>query len=126
MRRIMIVDNEPDIVYLVKKMLEKKGYEVTQASNGRECLQKINKEKPDLVLMDVIMPGIDGWEVARKLKRNNKTKNIPVAMFTIMNDEEHVKKSFEYARADEHIGKPFSRDEMLATIERVLQKKAAA
>lgn len=121
MARIMVVDDEPDIVYLTKIILEKEGYGVVEALSGEECLEKLKKEKPDLILLDVMMKGINGWEVCKKIKEEKKTKEIPVVMFTIRTSKDSVRKSFE-CRADEHVNKPFSKEELLKTVRELLKK----
>src|SRR3972149_9809453 len=123
MTRIMIVDDEPDIVYLVKKMLEKEGYEVEAVYNGSECLGKVRDLKPDLIILDIMMPGIDGWEVAYTLRNWKETKHIPIIMLTVRVSEDSREKSFTYARADAHLGKPITAENLLNTIKWVLKTR---
>jgi len=123
MTKIMLVDDEPDVIYLVKKILEKKGYEVVEIYSGKECLERVEEEKPDLILLDIMMPGIDGWEVARTLKSKPETKGIPIVMLTVRVSEESVEKSFKYAHADAHIGKPINTEKMVNTIRWVLDHR---
>jgi two-component system response regulator VicR len=68
MTEIMVADDEPDIVYVIKAMLEKEDYEVIEAYSGEECLEKLEAENPDLILLDVMMPGLDGWEISKIIK----------------------------------------------------------
>jgi CheY-like chemotaxis protein len=117
--KILIVDDEPDFVRLLRIFLEKNGYEVHGANDGEECLSKINDVKPNLVLMDVMMPGLSGWEVCKSLKEDPLTRDIPVAMLTVRGTKEDVKRSFEYARADEHLSKPIPMKEMLFSIKKM-------
>jgi CheY-like chemotaxis protein len=112
----MIVDDEPDIVYIVSKMLKKEGFDVMEAYNGEEALKKISEKKPDLILLDVMMPGINGWETSRKIKSNPEHRTIPIAMLTVKSGEEDMEKSFKYAHCDAHIPKPIIREKMLNTI----------
>jgi CheY-like chemotaxis protein len=112
----MIVDDEPDIVYIVSKMLKKEGFDVMEAYNGEEALKKISEKKPDLILLDVMMPGINGWETSRKIKSNPEHRPIPIAMLTVKSGEEDMEKSFKYAHCDAHIPKPIIREKMLNTI----------
>lgn len=74
MAKIMIVDDERDIRSLVREMLEKEGYEVSEASAGEECLDRVKEEKPDLILLDIMMPTLDGWEVSKKTRRMKKQR----------------------------------------------------
>ncbi|GAI43054.1 unnamed protein product, partial [marine sediment metagenome] len=82
MKKILIVDDRSEVVELVKVTLEGEGYQTIDASDGREALEKIGKEKPDLILLDIIMPKMDGFEVLRNLKDDSNTKDIPVIMLT--------------------------------------------
>jgi two-component system sensor histidine kinase/response regulator len=74
------VDDEPDILYLIKRIIEKQGYEVLTAENGRTCLEKAKKHKPDLVLLDIMMPDLSGWDVSVDLKSNDESKDVPVVI----------------------------------------------
>ncbi len=122
MAKIMLVDDDPGIILTTKIMLEREGYEVVVARSGRECLDTIITEGPDLVLLDIMMRKINGWEVGRRIKDGKKTSHIPVVMFTVRTSEDSKKKSFQYSRADAQIDKPFTRGELLETIERFLKK----
>lgn len=117
----MVVDDEPDIRYLLRKMLEKEGYEVTEARDGRECLEKLKKERPDLILLDIMMPGMFGWEVSKRIKEDEMTKSIPVAMLTVRTSEEDKVKSLEESLADWHISKPMDREKLMETIKWLLE-----
>ncbi len=116
MAKIMIVDDEPEIVFLVRKLLEKENYEVSAASTGEECLERLKNDAPDLVLMDIMMPGMGGWEACRKIKEDPKTKHIPVAMLTVRSGGEDVERSFHFANCDAHISKPIDKEKLLSTI----------
>jgi CheY-like chemotaxis protein len=83
----------------------------------------VEKENPDLILLDIMMPGIDGWEVAKTLKSRGSTKHIPIVMLTVRVSEESVVKTFEYSHADGHVGKPITTEKMLSTIKWVLDNK---
>ena len=126
MARILLVDDEPEIVVLTKMMLEKDGHEVVVARDSEECFEKLKAEKPDLILMDIMMPGDDGWIACKKIKEDRKTQDIPVAMFTVRTSENSVEKSLEYAHADAHINKPFEMKELLDTIRWLLGKAASS
>ncbi|MFQ5887419.1 MAG: PleD family two-component system response regulator [Candidatus Hydrothermarchaeales archaeon] len=122
MTKIMLVDDEPDIIFTTKTMLEREGYEVVTARSGKECLDNIMEVKPNLVLLDIMMLKMDGWEVGKRLKEDKKTSHIPVVMFTVRTSKESRIKSFQYSKADDQIDKPYSREELLETIEKVLKK----
>jgi CheY-like chemotaxis protein len=123
MARILLVDDEPDIRKLTRMMLETEGYEVLEATDGAECLEKLKEGVPDLILLDIMMPGDDGWVVCRKIRGDEKTKDVPVVMFTVRTSDDSVKKSLEYAHADAQINKPFDRDELIATVKKMLDKE---
>lgn len=123
MAKIMVVDDEPDIVYIVGELLKKNGYEVVGATSGEEALKKIHREKPDLVLLDIMMPGIDGWETCRQIKEGEDTRDILVAMLTVMDSDVNKEKSFQFSGADAHITKPVIEHKILSTIEWLLKNK---
>jgi CheY-like chemotaxis protein len=112
----MVVDDDPDVVFIYKRILEREGHEVIEIYNGYDCLKRIEDEKPDLVTMDIMMPGLNGWEVCKKIKENEKTKHIPVVVVSIKSEAKDIEKSLKYAHADAHVGK-FSED-----IEKVVMK----
>lgn len=116
MDKIMVVDDEPDIVNLVSKVLEKAGYWVSSAPNGDRALEVVEAEAPDLILLDLVMPGKSGLEVCKILKSQPKTKNIPVIMFTALGRDVDRNLS-NWAGADAHFTKPFKRAELLAELE---------
>jgi CheY-like chemotaxis protein len=116
MDRILVVDDEPDIVNLVSRILEKAGYWVSSASTGDEALQVVTTEDPDLILLDLVMPGRSGLEVCQILKTQPKTRNIPVIMFTALGREVDRKLSSS-AGADAHFMKPFKRATLLTELE---------
>ncbi len=122
MPKILLVDDEPEIVVLTRMMLEKAGYKVKVANDSAECFERLKEGTPDLILMDIMMPGDDGWVTCRKIKENEKTKDIPVAMFTVRSSEDSVEKSFKYSHADAHINKPFHMEEFLNTVKGLLEK----
>ncbi len=95
-----------------------------EVESGDECLKRLKKEKPDLILLDVTMPGEDGWEILKEIKKDEKTKDIPVAMFRVRTSDDSVKKSLE-SGADAHINKPFDVEDLLNTVESLLGKAAS-
>ena len=121
MAKIMVVDDEPDLIFLVRKILEKEGHEVIEADGGKECLEKLKTERPDLILLDVMMPDIDGWEVSKRIKADKELKSIPIAMLTVRTSEGDKSKSFQEAYANAHIDKPIIREKLIKTIEWLLE-----
>ncbi len=123
MTKIMVVDDEPDLLDVVKLILESDGYQVVTAGGGQEALNIIEEEKPDLVLLDIIMPKMDGWEVFSRSKSNPKTHEIPVIMLTAKDQRIDKLIGLHVVRVDDYITKPFGRAELLERIKRVLQEK---
>jgi CheY-like chemotaxis protein len=119
--KILLVDDEPEIRYITRRMLERAGHSVIEAGDGEECLNRLKSEQVDLVLLDVMMPGLKGWEVCRKIKSEERTSRIPVVMFTVRTSEEDVEQSRKCG-AEAHINKPFEREELLRVVNRVLKR----
>ena len=104
--KVMIVDDEEQFRYILKKALERRGgYEVVEAGSGQECLEKLETESPDLILMDIMMPGMDGWEVCKRIKESDSIGSTKVVMFSVKNNKQDRLKSITYSRADMHIEK---------------------
>jgi DNA-binding response OmpR family regulator len=122
-KKILIVDDEPDMLEILRFRLEKNGYKIVTASSGEEGLKKAETAKPDLILLDILLPGMSGLEVARKLKKNKLTKNIPIIIVTALIGKdvmsEGVKDGAEYL-----ISKPFDPAELLAEIKKVVEDKS--
>jgi len=120
--RILIVDDEDAIHVLLDRILELHGYKALHASSGREALEIVENERPDLVLSDVLMPGISGLELCWLLKSNPKTALLPVLLMTSLNDTQDRAEAFE-SGADEFVAKPFRKREMVARIRGMLRVK---
>ncbi|MBU2044003.1 MAG: response regulator [Candidatus Omnitrophica bacterium] len=114
-KRILVVDDEQALVELVKMRLEANGYEVLSAFDGQEALDKARKEKPDLIILDLMLPKIDGYKVCRMLKFDEKYKKIPIILFTAR-AQESDKKMGQDVGADSYIVKPFEPKALLAKI----------
>ncbi|MGA9142014.1 MAG: response regulator [Methanocella sp.] len=121
--KIMVVDDEPDVVDLVKLVLESDGFSVVTAYSGKEALEKIDNEMPDLVLLDIMMPQMDGWEVYSRIKANPRTKDIPVAMLTAKSQSIDKMIGLHVVKVDDYITKPFGRSELLERVKRILKEK---
>ena len=122
MAAILLVDDEPKISSLTKRVLEKGGHQVLEASDGASCMKILESELPDLILLDVMMPGDDGWEVCRKIKSGARTKSIPVVMFTVRSSSDSIDKSLNYAGADAQLNKPYRIEELLEVVGRFVEK----
>jgi len=122
MDKILVVDDEPDTANLAKMILEDAGYQVTCASEGAEALKKIESSCPDLILMDLVMPGMSGLEVCKILKGQSWTRPTPVIIFTVL-DRPIDRKLTSNAGANAHLIKPFTKEALLSEVE-VLLKEA--
>lgn len=120
-RKILIVDDEPSICALLSFNLDKAGYHTTEANNGHEALELTRTGKPDLIILDVMLPGIDGMEVCRILKGQKHTAGIPIIMLTAKNDEIDKIIGLELG-ADDYMTKPFSPRELVARVKAVLRR----
>ena len=106
-RRILVVDDDPRLLHVVSMYLRIEGYEVDAEPDGAAALQSLERSRPDLVICDIMMPGIDGLEVCRRIKSDPTTRCIPVLMFTALSGDDDVE-SGRAAGADRFINKPFS------------------
>jgi len=122
-KKIMVVDDEESFLEVISKILEKAGFETIQARNGYEALELIKKEKPDLILLDVMMPDIDGWSLSAKIRQNKGFKNVPIAMLTVRGSEEDKLKTFQLANANWHITKPVDKEKLISTVNWLLTSK---
>lgn len=120
-KKILIVDDDADIVDLLKAILEMKGYEIIEAFDGREAIEKAYERKPDLILLDIMMPVMDGWEVCQRLKACKKTSHLPVAIVTTRDGRSDRKRAVKEGVAD-YITKPFQPDDFMQRIKRVLKE----
>ncbi len=121
MKKILIVDDEQDIVESLKFVLESSGYTCYCAYNGEDGLNMARDLMPDLLILDVMMPRINGYKISRLLKFDSKYKDIPILMITARSQEED-KLIGEETGADEYITKPFDLDEVLEIVNRYLEK----
>ncbi len=117
--RIMVVDDEPDIVKLIKISLEMANFEVIEAYSGVEALEKVKNIVPDLFLLDIMMPDMNGYQVCEKLKADNKTKSIPVVMLTAKGQRGDAEQGLKVG-ADDYIIKPFDPYELGEQISEIL------
>ena len=123
-KKILVVDDEKDLTALVSLHMKMAGFEVLTASNGEKALDLSREEKPDLIILDLMLPKIDGWQVCERLRQDIATQDIPVIMLTARAETEDKLKGFE-AGADDYVTKPFSPRELVARVKRVLARAEA-
>lgn len=117
--KVLVCDDERHIVRLIQVNLEKSGYQVVTAYDGKEGLEKIRSEKPNLVVLDVMMPYMDGFEVLKSLRREPETEQLPVVMLTAKAQDKDVFEGYHYG-ADMYLTKPFNPQELLTFVKRIL------
>jgi len=120
-KRILVVDDEVDLVETVRFSLELEGYDVLVADNGEEALNQARKENPDLILLDLMLPKLDGYKVCRLLKFDERYKHIPILMLTAKIQEKDKATGMETG-ANEYITKPFEMDELMKKVKGYLNK----
>jgi len=120
--KIFIVDDEEDILDLVDYVLSKEGYAVERFHTGEEILRKVKSDLPNLILLDLMLPGVDGLDVCKLLKRTSNTANIPIIMLTAKGEEADIVTGLELG-ADDYIPKPFSTKILLARVKSVLRRR---
>ena len=121
MSKIMVVDDEESLRELARAIFESEGFEVIEASSGQECLQKLNDAKPDVILMDMMMPGMSGREATEKIRQNPKTKNLKVAFLTVARFSETGKETLEKLKVADYINKPFDNDDLVKKVKKIIQ-----
>jgi DNA-binding response OmpR family regulator len=119
---ILIADDDPDILALVSFRLERAGYAVVQALNGAEAVQVALARRPDLAVLDVMMPRIDGYEATRQLRQHEETSRMPIILLTARVQEEDIARGFD-AGADDYVKKPFSPQELGSRVQAVLGRR---
>lgn len=120
--RVLFVEDDEDIRELVRYNLGKEGFEVSLAETGEQALEMLEADLPDLVLLDLMLPGIDGLEICRRLKRDGRTANLPVVMLTARGEESDIVKGLELG-ADDYITKPFRTKVLTARVRAVLRRR---
>ena len=116
--KILVVDDSREIVYSISELLKYEGYQVVKAYDGMEALDALEKEKIDLILLDVMMPKMDGWQVCREIRMHSK---VPIIMLTARSEERDELQGFDLG-VDEYISKPFSPKILVARVEAILRR----
>ena len=125
-KKVVCVEDEPEIIDLIRLILGRKGFDLTGATGGLEGLEAIRRVKPDLVLLDLMMPDMDGWEVYQQMKADPDLKNIPVIVVTAKAQSIDKILGLHIAKVDDYVTKPFGPQELLQSVERVLSAKTQA
>ena len=120
-KKIMIVDDEEDIRVSVGQIFEVRGYEVIKAVDGNDCLNKLERGIPDLVILDIMMPGMNGWDVAARIKENPKWDEIPIVFLTAKGDEMSI--GMGRLTSEEYVVKPFDIIKLKERVEEILTTK---
>lgn len=120
-RKILIVEDEKELVKLITFHMVTSGYDTLSANNGFEALEICETEKPALIILDIMLPKIDGWEVCRRIRENPKTRNIPIIMLSALTEVNDKLKGFNLG-IDDYVTKPFSPRELLVRVKRVISR----
>lgn len=124
--KIICVEDEPEMIDLVKLILEREDYLVIGAIGGKEAIELIRQERPDVILLDLMMPDLDGWEVYRQVRADYRTKDIPVIVVTAKAQSIDRVLGLYIAKVEDYLTKPFSPQDLLWSVQKVLQNKSKA
>ena len=122
-RKIVYFEDDGDMVDLVRIILNREGYQVFGIAEGLEGLKLVQKTNPDLILLDLMLPDMDGWEIYRQLKQNDSTQNIPVIVVTAKAQSIDKVLGLEIAKVDEYISKPFRPQELVDRVNQIVSKE---
>ena len=122
-KRILCIEDEPEMIELIRLILGRKGFEVKGAPGGTEGLRMMRDETPDLVLLDLMMPDMDGWEVYQQMKADEKTKHIPVIVVTAKAQNIDKVLGLHIAKVEDYLAKPFGPAELVESVEKALAPK---
>ena len=119
-RRVLCIEDDAEMIDLIRLILERKGFEVLEAVGGKEGLEVSRREMPDLILLDLMMPEVDGWEVFRQLRADEQLKDIPVIVVTAKAQSIDIVLGLHIAKVDGYVTKPFGPQELLKSVDKVL------
>ena len=122
-KAILIVEDEASVVTAIQFLLEQQGYSIRVAETGEDALDLVHRYKPDLVLLDIMLPGISGWEVCENIRMNPNYRNIKIVFLTARGDEAEISRGFALG-ANAYITKPFSNDYLIAKVKALLENAA--
>jgi two-component system response regulator VicR len=119
-KRVLCIEDDTEMIDLIRLILERKGFEVLEAVGGKEGLEVSRREMPDLILLDLMMPEVDGWEVFRQLRADEQLKDIPVIVVTAKAQSIDIVLGLHIAKVDGYVTKPFGPQELLKSVNKVL------
>jgi two-component system response regulator VicR len=119
-KRVVCIEDEPEMIDLVRLILGRKGFSVIGANGGIEGLETVQRERPDLVLLDLMMPDMDGWEVYQQMKADDELRTIPVIVVTAKAQSIDKVLGLHIAKVDDYITKPFGPQELLESVEKII------
>ncbi|TET36406.1 MAG: response regulator [Anaerolineales bacterium] len=119
-KRVVCIEDEPEMIDLVRLILGRKGFTVIGANGGIEGLETVQRERPDLVLLDLMMPDMDGWEVYQQMKADDDLRDIPVVVVTAKAQSIDKVLGLHIAKVDDYITKPFGPQELLESVEKII------
>jgi DNA-binding response OmpR family regulator len=122
-RRVVYIEDEQEMIDLVRLILNRRGFEIIGANGGRDGLDLVRQMAPDLVLLDLMMPDMDGWDVYQQMKADDGTQNIPVIVVTAKAQSIDKVLGLHIAKVDDYISKPFSPQELVDSVEKVLARR---
>jgi DNA-binding response OmpR family regulator len=122
-KRILCIEDEPEMIDLIRLILGRRGFDVSGATGGADGLKAVREQLPDLVLLDLMMPDMDGWEVYQQMKAEESTRHIPVIVVTAKAQSIDKVLALHIAKVDDYIAKPFSPQDLLTSVEKVLAQK---
>ena len=122
-RKIVYIEDDPEMIDLVELILNRHGFDVKGAHGGRQGIDTVKQEAPDLILLDLMMPDLDGWDVYQQLKANDETKDIPVIVVTAKAQSIDKVLGLHIAKVDDYISKPFRPQELLDSVDKILTAK---
>lgn len=122
-KKVLVIDDEPEMLNLVRYTLERAGYEISTCDNGRQAWDALMKTKPDLIILDVMLPGIDGYSLQIKISQDDATKHIPIIVLTALEPSKTLFQKFSQVAG--FMTKPFKTDALLDSVEKAIGKAAA-
>lgn len=124
-KRILCIEDEPEMIDLIRLILSRRGFDVQGAAGGVEGIKLVREMLPDLVLLDLMMPDMDGWEVYQQMKAEDSTRNIPVIVVTAKAQNIDKVLGLHIAKVDDYIAKPFGPQELMDSVEKIFNKKSS-